>query len=98
MLKSFFATFFLLSTICSLPAQKVSKQPNIIIIIADDLGWADLQCYGSTFYETPVLNKLAQRGIKFMIGYASCPVCSPTRSSLMTGKYPVKTGVTDWIK
>ena len=98
MLKSFFATFFLLSTICSLPAQKVSKQPNIIIIIADDLGWADLQCFGSTFYETPVLNKLAQQGIKFTNGYASCPVCSPTRSSLMTGKYPVKTGVTDWIK
>ncbi len=89
---------FLLSIASLLPAQQVSKQPNIIVIIADDLGWADLQCYGSTFYETPVLNKLATQGIQFTNGYASCPVCSPTRASLLTGKYPVKTGVTDWIK
>jgi arylsulfatase A-like enzyme len=79
-------------------AQQVSKQPNIIFILADDLGWADLQCYGSTFYETPNLDKLAANGIRFTNAYASSPVCSPTRASLLTGKYPIKTGITDWIK
>ncbi len=79
-------------------AQNETKQPNIILILADDLGWADLQCYGSTFYETPNLDKLAAKGIRFKNAYASCPVCSPTRASILTGKYPIKTGVTDWIK
>jgi arylsulfatase A-like enzyme len=74
------------------------RKPNIIIIIADDLGWADLSCYGSTFYETPHLDGLARKGTRFTQAYATSPVCSPTRSSLMTGKYPVKTGVTDWIR
>lgn len=72
-------------------------KPSIIIILADDLGWADLQCYGSTFYETPHLDKLASQGLRFTRAYATAPVCSPTRASMMTGKYPVKTGVTDWI-
>jgi arylsulfatase A-like enzyme len=80
-----------------LHAQSLPKKPNILIIIADDLGWADLSCYGSTFYETPNLDQLARGGTKFTQGYATSPVCSPTRSSLMTGKLPVKTGVTDWI-
>ncbi|MBP6687764.1 MAG: sulfatase, partial [Lacibacter sp.] len=75
-----------------------SKQPNVIVILADDLGWADLSSYGSTFYETPNLDKLASNGIRFTNSYATCPVCSPTRASMMTGKYTVKTGVTDWIK
>jgi arylsulfatase A-like enzyme len=78
-------------------AQQVSKSPNIILILADDLGWADLQCYGSTFYETPNLDRLAAKGIRFTNAYASSPVCSPTRASILTGKYPIKTGVTDWI-
>ena len=73
------------------------KTPNIIVILADDLGWADLQCNGSTFYETPHLNQLALQGIRFTRAYATSPVCSPTRASLMTGKYPHKTGITDWI-
>ncbi|MEJ8819180.1 sulfatase [Lacibacter sp. H407] len=79
-------------------AQSKSKQPNVIVILADDLGWADLGSYGSTFYETPNLDKLASNGIRFTQNYATCPVCSPTRASMMTGKYAVKTGVTDWIK
>ena len=79
-----------------LKSQQQSK-PNIIIILTDDLGWADLQCYGSTFYETPNLDKLASQGLRFTRAYATAPVCSPTRASLMTGKYPIKTGVTDWI-
>ncbi len=78
-------------------AQKQAR-PNVIVILADDLGWADLTCYGSTFYETPNLDKLAAQGVRFTNGYAACPVCSPSRASLMTGKYPIKTDVTDWIK
>lgn len=73
-------------------------KPNVVIIYADDLGWKDLSCYGSTFYETPNLDRLAKEGIQFRNGYASAPVCSPSRASLMTGKYPVKTDVTDWLR
>jgi arylsulfatase A-like enzyme len=79
-------------------AQKENSKPNIILILADDLGWADLTCYGSTFYETPNLDKLSSRGIRFNHAYATSPVCSPTRASILTGKYPNRTGVTDWIR
>ena len=72
-------------------------KPNIIFILCDDMGWKDLGTYGSTFYETPNIDKLASGGMKFMDAYASSPVCSPSRSSIMTGQYPVNTGITDWI-
>jgi arylsulfatase A-like enzyme len=71
--------------------------PNIIFILIDDLGWADLSCMGSTFYETPTLDRLAAAGMRFTDAYAACPVCSPTRASLMTGRYPATLGITDWI-
>lgn len=73
------------------------SRPNIVLVLIDDLGWADLGCYGSTFYETPHLDRLAQQGVRFTQAYASAPVCSPTRASLLTGKYPATVGVTDWI-
>jgi len=73
------------------------KRPNILFILLDDFGWRDLQCYGSTFYETPRLNQLAEEGMLFTDAYASCPVCSPSRASLLSGKYPARVGVTDWI-
>lgn len=72
-------------------------QPNILFILLDDLGWRDLSCYGSTFYETPVLDRLASEGMLFTDAYAACPVCSPKRASLLTGKYPATIGVTDYI-
>lgn len=98
-MKNHFFTLLLLCMTPSVFAQKTTgKRPNIVVIFADDLGWADLACYGSTFYETPNLDKLAKQGARFTNGYAACPVCSPTRASLMTGKYPIKTDVTDWIK
>jgi arylsulfatase A-like enzyme len=78
-------------------AEPVKTKPNIVFILCDDLGWRDLGCYGSTFYETPNLDKLAAEGIKFMDAYASCPVCSPSRAGIMTGQYPVHTGITEWI-
>lgn len=71
--------------------------PNIIFILIDDMGWRDLGCYGSTFYETPHLDQLAADGMRFTDAYAACPVCSPTRASLLTGKYPATLGITDWI-
>lgn len=73
------------------------RPPNIIVFFLDDLGWRDLSCYGSTFYETPRLDALARQGIRFTDAYASCPVCSPSRASLQTGKYPATVGITNWI-
>ncbi len=72
-------------------------KPNIVFILLDDLGWKDLGCYGSSFYETPVLDRLAREGMSFSDAYASCPVCSPTRASVLTGKYPATVGVTQYI-
>jgi len=66
------------------------QTPNFIFILVDDLGWTDLGCYGSTFYETPNLDKLAASGMRFTDAYAACPVCSPTRAAIMTGKHPVR--------
>ena len=71
--------------------------PNIVFILIDDLGGRDLGCYGSTFYETPNLDRLAAQGALFTEGYAAAPVCSPTRASLMSGKYPANVGVTQYI-
>jgi len=75
----------------------INKKPNVIFILLDDYGYTDLCCYGSKFYETPNIDRLASEGIRFTDAYAACPVSSPTRAALMTGKYPVNTGVTDWI-
>lgn len=73
------------------------RRPNIVLILVDDLGWADLGCYGSTFHETPNLDRLAGEGARFTDAYAASPVCSPTRASLLTGKYPSTVGVTQYI-
>ena len=70
---------------------------NIILINVDDLGWMDLSCYGSRYYETPNIDLLAAQGMRFTDAYASCAVCSPTRASIMTGRYPARIGITDWI-
>ena len=73
------------------------RKPNFVFFLVDDLGWKDLGCYGSTFYDTPNLDRLAASGMRFTDAYAACPVCSPTRASIMTGKYPARLGITDWI-
>src|SRR6186997_1521304 len=78
-------------------ADALAKAPNVVVFVADDLGWRDLGYAGSTFYETPNIDALAKRGTVFTNAYAACPVCSPTRAALMTGKYPPRVGVTDWI-
>ncbi|MCZ6672747.1 MAG: sulfatase-like hydrolase/transferase, partial [Verrucomicrobia bacterium] len=71
--------------------------PNVIFFLVDDLGWTDLGCYGSSFYETPNIDRFAKEGVRFTNAYAACHVCSPTRASIMTGKYPGRTNLTDWI-
>ncbi|MDB6058239.1 MAG: sulfatase [Verrucomicrobiales bacterium] len=73
------------------------SKPNIIIILADDLGACDLGYTGSKFYDTPNIDRLAHESMRFNQAYAACPVCSPTRAAMMTGKYPSRTGITDWI-
>ncbi|MCU0916864.1 MAG: sulfatase [Planctomycetes bacterium] len=74
------------------------RRPNIIFILGDDLGWAELGCYGNTFNETPNLDQLARDGMRFTQAYAAAPVCSPYRAALMTGQYPVRTGITDYLR
>lgn len=87
----------ILALVCFDLSAADSKQPNFVFVLVDDLGWTDLGCYGSSFYETPHIDKLAKSGMRFTEAYAACPVCSPTRASIMTGKYPTRTGVTDYI-
>src|SRR5215213_1213197 len=90
----------LLTLTLGLAAPGVSAEaprPNIVVFLIDDLGWADLGCYGSTFYRTPNLDRLAAGGLRFTNGYAACPVCSPTRASIMTGEYPARLHLTDWL-
>jgi arylsulfatase A-like enzyme len=79
------------------PATQPRKPPNFVFFLADDMGWRDAGCYGSTFYETPNIDRLAKAGMRFTNAYAACPVCSPTRASIMTGKYPARLGTTDYF-
>lgn len=73
------------------------QKTNFVFILADDLGGRDIGCYGNSNVSTPNLDRLASEGAKFTNAYAACPVCSPTRASILSGRYPVRTGVTDWI-
>jgi len=93
--------FLLLLAACARAAASAEGRsdvsPNVVLILADDLGWTDLGCYGSDLYETPNLDRLARGGMKFTQSYSACTVCSPTRAALMTGKYPARLHITDWI-
>jgi arylsulfatase A-like enzyme len=73
------------------------RPPNIVVFLVDDLGATDVGCFGSTFYETPHVDRLAREGMKFTAAYSNCPVCSPTRASFMTGRYPQRAAITDYI-
>ena len=74
-----------------------SKQPNILFILADDFGWRDLACTGSRYYESPNIDGIARNGVRFTQGYAACQVSSPSRASIMTGKFTARHGITNWI-
>jgi arylsulfatase A-like enzyme len=73
------------------------KKPNILFILADDYGYHDLSCMGSKFYETPNIDRISSEGMTFTDGYATCQVCSPSRASIISGKFPARHGITDWI-
>lgn len=97
---------FLLASLCLILLQGctdkqteslAASRPNIVFILADDLGWADLPVYGNRFNEAPRLTQMAEEGIRFTDAYAACPVCSPTRASIMSGQYPARVGITDFI-
>lgn len=89
----------LMMTISVLSFASLKKEkPNVIILLVDDLGWKDAGFTGSKFYETPQIDKLASQGIIFTNAYAACAVCSPTRASIQTGRYPARIGITDWIR
>ncbi|MCA9240628.1 MAG: sulfatase [Planctomycetales bacterium] len=74
-----------------------AQPPNLVVIVVDDLGWTDAACLGSTFYETPAIDRLASQSMQFTNAYAACPVCSPTRASLQTGRYPARLATTEWF-
>jgi arylsulfatase A-like enzyme len=88
--------FFILSLLASLSLIAKMKT-NFVFFLVDDMGMMDLGTYGSTFHETPNIDQLGKTGMKFNFGYAACPVCSPTRASIMTGRHPVRVDITDWI-
>ena len=77
--------------------EKTPDRPNILFLLADDLGWTGLSCFGSDLYETPHLDQLAETGMKFTNAYSACTVCSPSRASIMTGMYPARLRLTDFI-
>lgn len=95
-MKKLFFPFILLLFLAACVPRK--KQPNFVVILVDDLGWADLSCnYKESFYETPNIDRLAARGVRFSQAYAASPVSSPSRAALLTGKQPNRLGITDWI-
>lgn len=83
---------------CAIDGPSTRKtRPNIVFILLDDMGWSDLACYGHAFHQTPNIDHLARQGMRFTDAYAACPVCSPTRASIMAGQYPARVGITDFI-
>lgn len=94
---SFLILAAILLCINSMGFAQQQEKPNVLFILVDDYGWMDVGAYGSEFYETPNIDRLAKNGMKFTNAYTASPVCSPTRASIMTGKYPSKTYNTDWF-
>ena len=92
-----FVALFLLLWMPLAAANGDQEKLNVVLILADDLGWTDLACFGSDLHETPHLDRLAQTGMRFTQSYSACTVCSPTRAALLTGKYPARLHITDWI-
>jgi len=91
------AALTLLASFAVMASAQAADRPNVVLIVADDLGAHDLTCYGSKFHRTPQLDALATSGVRFTQAYAACPVCSPTRAAIMTGKWPARLHLTDWL-
>lgn len=90
-----FKTLGLLFLVASLGS--AAEEPNIVFLLVDDLGLGDFGPYGAEFYETPNIDKLAEEGMVFSNAYAACTVCSPSRAAILTGRYPARLHLTDWI-
>lgn len=75
---------------------QTAQRPNLVLILADDLGWADLSCYGNDLHQTPNLDRLARQGVRFTDAYAASPVCTPTRAAILTGLHPARLHMTIW--
>src|SRR6186997_2495224 len=88
---------FLLCLFLAVSLRAVEPPLNFLVVLIDDLGATDVGCMGSKFCETPHIDRLAADGMKFTAAYSACTVCSPTRAALMTGQYPARLHVTDWI-
>lgn len=99
-MKSLHSLIVLLSLVffqsCNFPAKK-AEEPNFLFILVDDLGYHDLSCMGSEYYETPNIDRIAENGVRFLNGYANCEVCSPSRASILTGLYTTRHRITDYI-
>jgi arylsulfatase A-like enzyme len=91
------AAVVLLGTGLTQCRQQEEKPMNIVFFLVDDLGWRDVGCYGSSFYETPSIDRFATEGVRFTNAYAACHVCSPSRASILSGKYPASVNLTDWL-
>ena len=90
--------FVLVASAVHLSQVDAADRPNVVFVLVDDLGWMDLSCQGSDYFRTPNIDDLAKRGVRFTDAYAACAVCSPTRAAVMTGRWPARLGVTDWIR
>ena len=88
---------YFISVLACQTAAFANERPNVVFFLVDDLGWSDVGCNGSPFYDTPNIDRLATEGVRFTDGYAACHVCSPTRASILTGKYPATLNLTDWL-
>ena len=97
MIRMTISRFVLLVTLLLGVAFAETRKPNVVFFLVDDLGWSDVGCFGSSFYDTPNVDRLAEEGVRFTSGYAACHVCSPTRASILTGKYPATLNLTDWL-
>jgi arylsulfatase A-like enzyme len=93
----FLCSILFLTGVPQAPAAPAA-QPNIVFVLVDDMGWTDLGCFGSKYYETPNIDRLASQGMRFTDAYSACTVCSPSRASVMTGQYPARLHITDWIE
>jgi arylsulfatase A-like enzyme len=90
-------TFVLMLILSVLGCGQKKKKPNFVFFLVDDMGWMDIGANGSTFYETPNIDRLASEGVRFTQAYTASPVCSPTRASVLTGKHPARISLTQYI-
>ncbi|MEQ8878736.1 MAG: sulfatase-like hydrolase/transferase, partial [Cyclobacteriaceae bacterium] len=96
-LQSLIILFSILIFSACTPEGKEQRPPNVVFILVDDFGAYDISSMGSTYYETPNIDKIAEKGTIFTRGYAGSRVCSPSRATIMTGQFTARHGITDWI-